>query len=168
MLSGKVMTILLIAGLIKRIYLYISRDIIQKQIVVVKKIKVELDLSNDATKSEVRKARGVDKSEFARKVHLACMKSKVDKLDLDKLETVPSNLTILSNFVDNYVIEKADYNTKNKDIKLKIPNHDKLIATDNFNKFTQKSFYHRLKQSNLTTKDDVADFIKKSDFNEKL
>ena len=105
------MTIRLIAGLIKWIDLYISWVIIQKQIVMVKK-KVELDLSNDVTKSEVRKARGIDTSEFAKKVHLARIKSKVNNLDIDKSGTVPTNLTKLSNLVDNDFAEKADYNKK--------------------------------------------------------
>ena len=107
------MTIRLIVGLIKRIDSYILWVIIQKQIVMVKK-KVELDLSNDATKSEVRKARGIDTSEFAKKVDLARIKSKVNNLDADKSGTVPTNLTKLSNFVDNDFAEKADYNKKNK------------------------------------------------------
>lgn len=94
------------------------------------KKKVELDLSNDVTKSEVRKAKGIDASEFAKKVHLVRIKSKVNNLDVDKSRTVPTNLTKLSNFVDNDFAEKADYNKKKKYIKRKLPSQDKPVTTD--------------------------------------
>ena len=38
----------------------------------------------------------------------------MNNLDADKSGTVPTNLTKLSNFVDNDFAEKADYNKKNK------------------------------------------------------
>ena len=46
-------------------------------------------MSNYATKSEVEKAAGADTSEFAKKADLASSKSDVDKLDIDRLKTVP-------------------------------------------------------------------------------
>ena len=55
------------------------------------RVKVELDLSNYATKAYFKNAVGVDTSKFAKKVDLANLKSDVDKLDIDKLENVPSN-----------------------------------------------------------------------------
>ena len=58
------------------------------------KMKVELDLSNCATKADLKKATGVDTSKFAKKVDLFNLKSNVDKLDIDKLKNVP---TILNN-----------------------------------------------------------------------
>ena len=50
------------------------------------KVKVELDLSNYATKADLIDAKGVDTSKFAKKVDLASIKSEVDKFDIDKLE----------------------------------------------------------------------------------
>ena len=50
------------------------------------RVKVELDFSNYATKSNLKKATGFDTSKFAKKVHLANLKSNVDKLDIDKLK----------------------------------------------------------------------------------
>ena len=44
------------------------------------KIKVELDLSNYATKSNLKNATGVDKLKFAKKADRAILKSKTDKL----------------------------------------------------------------------------------------
>ena len=50
------------------------------------KVKVELDLSNCATKADWKIAADVDTSKFAKKVDLANLKSNVDKLDIDKLK----------------------------------------------------------------------------------
>ena len=57
------------------------------------RVKVELDLSNYATKLDLKNAAGVDT--FAKKVDLVNSKSDVDKLDTDKLKNVPSNLFLL-------------------------------------------------------------------------
>ena len=48
------------------------------------KVKVELDLSNYATKADLKNATGVDTSKFAKKADLASLKSEVDKLDIYK------------------------------------------------------------------------------------
>ena len=55
-------------------------------------MKVELDLSDYTTKVDLKNAAGVDTSKFAKKVDLASLKSNVEKLDIDKLKIVPSNL----------------------------------------------------------------------------
>ena len=78
-------------------------------------IKVELDLSNYATKDDVKNITHVDVSSYATKTNLAALKSKVDKIDTDKLKTVPADLAKLSNIVKNDVVKKTTYNTlKNK------------------------------------------------------
>ena len=51
---------------------------------------VELDLSNYATKADLKNARGADTSKFAKKFDLASLKSNVDKLDFDKLKNIPN------------------------------------------------------------------------------
>ena len=48
-------------------------------------------------------AAGVDTSEFAKKTDFADWKSDVDKLDIDKLKNVPSNLSNLKTKVDKLV-----------------------------------------------------------------
>ena len=48
------------------------------------KVKFELDLSNYATKTDLKNATGIDTSSFAKKVDLANLKSNLDKLDIDK------------------------------------------------------------------------------------
>ena len=75
-------------------------------------IKGELDLANYATKDDVKNITHVDVSSYATKTNLAALKSEVDKIDTDKLKTVPADLTKLSNVVKNDVVKKIDYNTK--------------------------------------------------------
>ena len=63
-------------------------------------VKVELDLSNYATKQILKNATGVDTSKFAKKVDLDNLKINVDKRDIDKLKSVPTSLTNLKGKVD--------------------------------------------------------------------
>ena len=78
-------------------------------------IKVKLDLSNYATKKYIKDITHVDTSSYALKTNLANLKTEVDKIDTDKLKTVPDDLAKLSNAVKNDVAKKTDYNTlKNK------------------------------------------------------
>ena len=71
-------------------------------------IKVKLDLTNYATKDDVKNITHVDVSSFASKTNLAALKTKVDKLDTDKLKTTPVDLAKLSNVVENEVVKKND------------------------------------------------------------
>ena len=64
-------------------------------------IKVELDLSNYATKTDLKNVTHVDVSSFASKTNLAGLKNEIDKLDIDKLTAVPNDLTKFSNVVKN-------------------------------------------------------------------
>ena len=78
-------------------------------------IKVELDLSNYATEDDVKNITHVDVSSYATKTNLAALKSEVDKIDTDKLKTVPDDLAKLSNVVKTEAVKKITYNTlKNK------------------------------------------------------
>ena len=75
-------------------------------------IKVQLDLTNYATKDDAKNITHVDVSSYATKTNLADIKSEVDKIDTGKLKTVPADLAKLSNVVKNDVVKKTDYNTK--------------------------------------------------------
>ena len=61
-------------------------------------VKVELDLSSYATKTDLTKATGIDTSKLAAKSDFASLKAEVDKIDLD--------LSKLSNVVKNEVVKK--------------------------------------------------------------
>ena len=74
-------------------------------------IKVELDLSNYATKKDIKDITHVDTSSYALKTNLAALKTEVDKIDTDKLKTVPDDLAKLSNVVKNDVVKKTTNNT---------------------------------------------------------
>ena len=54
-------------------------------------VKIELYLSNYATKADFQNAAGVDTSDFSKKNDLSNWKSDVDKLDIDKLKNVTAN-----------------------------------------------------------------------------
>ena len=73
-------------------------------------INDKVDLSNYATKSDIKNITHIDTSSFALKTNLANLKSEVDKLDVDKLKSIPTDLSKLSDVVKNYVVKKTDYN----------------------------------------------------------
>ena len=72
-------------------------------------INVKVDLSNYATKTDLNNVIHADTSSFALKTNLANIKTEVDKLDIDKLTTVPVDLSKLSNVVKSEVVKKTVY-----------------------------------------------------------
>ena len=117
-------------------------------------IKVEIDLPNYATKKEINDITHVDTLNFALKTNLANVKTEVDKLDIDKLATVPVDLRKLSNVVKNDVAKKTVYdklvakvnnidtsdfvlktnfNTKFTGLENKIPNTNGLVKKTDYN-----------------------------------
>ena len=85
-----------------------------------KNIKVELDLTNYATKTDLKNITHVDVSSFASKTNLAALKTEVVKIDVDKLKTASVDLAKLTNAIDNDVVKKTDYNTKVTSIEAQI------------------------------------------------
>ena len=73
-------------------------------------INVKVDLSSYATKTVLKNVSHVDFSSFALKSNLASLKTEVDKIDADKLKTVPVDLAKLSNLVKNDAVKKTEYN----------------------------------------------------------
>ena len=55
-------------------------------------INVKVDLSNCATKTDIKNISNIDTSSFALKSDLSSLKTEVDKLNIDKLKDVPNNL----------------------------------------------------------------------------
>ena len=95
-------------------------------------IKVKLDLIKYATKTDLKNITHADFSSFASKTNLASLKTEVDKIDTDKLKTVPAYLAKLSNVVKNDVVKKTDYNAKVTSIEGQIAGVTKN-TTDNLN-----------------------------------
>ena len=53
-------------------------------------------------------------------------------------------------------------------VENKIPEHSKYITTPEFNKLSAETFAARLAQANLTSKNEIANLIKKTDFEDQL
>ena len=77
---------------------------------MVRDINVKVDLYNYATKTDLKNVSHVKVSSFALKSNLASLKTEVDKIDADKLKTVPADLAKLSNVVKHDVVKKTEYN----------------------------------------------------------
>ena len=71
-------------------------------------MRVELDLSNYATKPNLKNGTGVDTLDIAKETDLGNLKSDVDKLDIEKLKNVPSGLSSLKRKVVKIDIGKLE------------------------------------------------------------
>ena len=114
-------------------------------------IKVKVDYSNYATKTDLKNVTHVDTSSFVLKTNLASLKTEVDELDIDKLAPVPVDLSKLSDVVKNDVVKKTVY--------------DKLAAKVNnidTSAFVLKTKYQTDKRKLEKKIPDVTDFIKKT------
>ena len=100
-------------------------------------IKVELDLSNYAMKHDVKNITHVDVSSYATKTNLAALKTEVDKIDTDKLKTVPDDLAKLSNVVKNEVVKKTDFSADTYVTKTKFST-DTTALDDKIDKVEKK------------------------------
>ena len=130
-------------------------------------VKVELDLANYATKKDLKNITIADVSSFASKTNLAALKTEVDKIDTDKLKTTPTDLTKLTNAIENDVVKKTDYNTKGTSIEAQIAGLTKNTV-DNLADITKlkaidtNSFVNKTKFSaDINTLDDKRDGVEK-------
>ena len=120
-------------------------------------INGKVDLSNYATKADIKNITHIDTSGFALKSSLANLKTKVDKLDIDKLVPIPTDLSKLSNVVKNDFVKKDVYN--------------KLVAKVNgtdTSKFILKTKYDTYKSELGNEIPDTSDLVKKTDYNTKI
>ena len=156
-------------------------------------IKVELDLANYSTKADLKNITHVDVSSFASKTNLAALKTEEDKIDADKLKAAPTDLTKLTNAIENDVVKKTVYNTKVTSIEAQIAGLTKNTV-DNLADITKlkaidtNSFVTRTKFSadtnalddkidgvekksnisGLATKTSLNDYLQTSTFNSKV
>ena len=158
-------------------------------------INVKVDLSNYATKLDIKNILHVNTSSFALKTNLANLKTEVGKLDIDKLAPVSTDLSKLSNIVKNDVVKKHVYNklvtkvdnidtggfvlktkydTDKSELENKIPN-----VTDFVKKAKLTELENKIPDiSNLATKTaltavenkipSVSNLVKKTDYNTKI
>ena len=121
-------------------------------------INIKVDLFNYATKANLKNATGVDTSKLAAKSDSFSLKAEVDKLDIDKLKCITTNLSNLKgkrdkldigkleitpvdlnkfsnvvSVVKNDVVKKTEYNAKIKNIEDKMPDITKLATKTTFN-----------------------------------
>ena len=118
-------------------------------------IKVKVDLSNYATKTDLKNVTHVDTSSLALKTNLATLETEVDKLDIEKLAPVPVDLSKLSDVLKNDVVKKTLY--------------DKLVAKVNnidISDFVLKTKYNTAKTELEKNIPNVTDFVKKAKLTE--
>ena len=77
-------------------------------------------MTNYDTKDDAKNITHVDVSSSASNTNVVALKTKVDKIDVDKLKTVLVDLAKLSNVVNNEIVKKTDYNTKVTSIESQI------------------------------------------------
>ena len=118
-------------------------------------VNVKFDLSNYATKADLKNVTYIDTSCFALKTNLTNLKTEVDKLDIEKLVPVSADLSKLSDVVKNDVVKKTV--------------HEILIAKVNnidTNDFVLKTKYNADKTELENKIPDMTDFVEKTDLTE--
>ena len=120
-------------------------------------INVKVDLSNYATKADIKNISHAGTSSFALKTNLANLKTELDKLDIDKLAPVPIDLSKLSGVVKNDVVKKDVY--------------DKLVTEVNdidTSGFVLKTRYDTDKSELGNKIPDTSGLVKKTDYDTKI
>ena len=107
MSNGKVIIVHLIVGLTKKTLYKMSQYFPKPYKPFGGDINVKVDLSNYATKDDIKNITHVDTSSFVLKTNVANLKTEVDKLDINKLRSLPNNLSILKTKVDKLDIDKS-------------------------------------------------------------
>ena len=120
-------------------------------------INVKVDLSNYATKADIKNISHVDSSSFALKTNLVNLKAEVDKLDFDKLVPIPVDLSKPIHVVKNDVVKKYAY--------------DKLVAKVSSiytSGFVLKTKYDKDKSELDNKIPYTSGLVKKADYNAKI
>ena len=115
-------------------------------------------LTNYATKTDLKNITHTDVSSFASKTNLSALKPEVDKIDVDKLKTVPDDLAKLSNVVKNEVVKKTHFSADNYVMRTKFST-DTNALDDKIDKDEKKI----PDVSSLETKRNVTTLIKNLD-----
>ena len=151
-------------------------------VIVKKKIKVELYLSNYEAKSDLKVAKDINPTKIAKNVDLTTLKINVDRLDINSLETISVSLSKLNNAVTYDVVKKNVYNGLVKkvngldlnkqcpernieDVDKKIIDPSKFIVNQEFNRLTKITFTLKMLEilKNFTTKNKVENTLGSGD-----
>ena len=127
---------------------------------------VTVDHKLVATKRDLQSITHVDTSGFALKTNLSALKTQVDKLDIPKLGTIPTDVAKLTNKVDNDLVEKTYFNSLKTKVNENETDNDNLETKVNNNDLPTKTSIN-----NLKTKVDGIDLTKyviKSDYDTKV
>ena len=151
------MIILLIAGLIKKPLCKMSQYFPRPYEPFDENINVKVDLSKYATKDDIKNITHVGTSSFALKTNVANLKTEVDKLDIDKLKPVPTDLRKLSDVVKDNVVKKTDYNKLVTEVN-NIDTSGLVKETDDNTKITEI-------EGKIP---DTSVLVKKTDYNSKI
>ena len=120
-------------------------------------INVKVDLSNHATKSDIKNIIHADTSSFALRTNLASLKTEFDKLDIDKLVPVPVDLSKLCDVVKNDVVKKTKYD----ELVAKVDNIDTIG-------FVLRTKYDTDKSELENKIPDTSGLVKKTDCDSKI
>ena len=115
-------------------------------------IKVKVDLSNYATKADIKNISHVDTLSFALKINLASLKA-----EFDKLVPVPVDLSKLSDVVKNDVVKKTIYDILVTKVK-------SIDASG----FVLKTNYDTNKSELENKSPDTSGLVKKTDYDAKI
>ena len=126
-------------------------------------IKVELDLSSYAAKTDLKNVAHVGVSSFSFKTNLANLKTEVDKLYIATLAPVPNDLATLSNVVTN-VVKKTVY----AKLVIKIDNNDTTGSALKIKYDTDKSEPERKINDAEEKIPNTNGLLKKTDYNSKI
>ena len=105
-----------------------QEEILGKIRIYEENINVKVDLSSYATKPDLKNVTHHDTSSFALTTNLASLKTEVDKLDVDKLVSVPVNNIDTSGFA-----LKTKYDVDKSELEKKIPDTSELVKKTNYN-----------------------------------
>ena len=122
-------------------------------------VKVELSLINYSTKKDLKNVTHVDTSSFALTVNLSSSKTEVDKLDIPKLTTVPTDLSKLTKAVQEDFTRKTDFNSLKTKVDKNDTGNDNLETKVNNNDSTTKTGINNLKTKVDNT--DVSKYVLK-------
>ena len=162
-------------GKIQKIHKYLMKNTTYKMSYVatylsesssITHVIVDLELEGVATKKDLESITHVDTSGFALKTNLSALKTEVDKLDIRKLGTIPTDVAKITNKVANDIVEKTDLNSLKTKVNENEADNDNLES-----KVTSNHLITETSINNLKTKVDGIDltkYVKKSDYDTKV